>query len=318
MIEYIVYKSYPLNMRKVIRGSMKQQLAYKLLAAFLVLTMLGSVFAYFFIGARDDTTQETKPPETNLDKYNPEFWTVNQPFYSISDALSMTPPGPEVAYYIDLESMTPQMLEWVRMGDPTVSGLIQEVDSDIYKSNTTKFYYAGFSEGNNSSFLLLSTMFPLKNDFEYIVDPNTNIILIRQEQKYNGIYNILGTPAIFAPPQTAVDVLQIIYSLNKSVTAYDQYENLLTKVEPSPYQVLNSNVSFAKQFYLGIGLMNGSYERTTAYLDANSTVLKKLNQSKANSTQKGFERFNINQSGNYTIVKIVSPELFTVLGEEIS
>ena len=47
---------------------MKQQLAYKLLAAFLVLTMLGSVFAYLFIGGRDDTTQETQTPETNPGK----------------------------------------------------------------------------------------------------------------------------------------------------------------------------------------------------------------------------------------------------------
>jgi len=297
-------------MRKVIRESMKQQLAYKLLAAFLVLTMLGSVFAYFFIGARDDTTQETKTPETNPEKYNPEFWTVNQPFNSISDALSMTPPGAVTAYYVDLENMPPQMIQWVRQDIPIIS----DVDK-LYNSNTTKMYYAGLREGNNDSFLLLSTMFPQKNDFEYFVLPNTNYILQRQD---TGAINIMGTPVIYATDKTAGDVLQIIYGLNKSATAYDQYVNLLTKVEPAPYQVLNSNVSFAKQFYIGLGLINGSYERTTVYLNANSTVLKKLNQSKANSTQRGFEQFNINQSGNYTIVKIVSPELFTVLGEEIS
>lgn len=319
MIEYIVYKSYPLNMRKVIRGSMNQQLAYKILAAFLVLTMLGSVFAYFFIGARDDNTQENKSPETNLDKYDPDFWTINQPFYSISDALNMTPPDAEIAYYVDLESMTPQMLEWTRTGDRMIGGLIQEVDTKLYKSNTTKLYYADLNGGNNETtpqFLLLSTMFPLKNDFDYIVIPNTGNILQRQD---TGAINIMGTPVIYAPTdKIASDVLEIIYGLNKSVTAYDQYEEILTKVEPAPYQMVSSNVSFAKQFYLGIGLMNGSYERTTVYLDGNSTVLKKLNQEKANSTQKGFEQFNINQSGNYTIVKIVSPELFTVLGEEIS
>jgi hypothetical protein len=82
--------------------------------------------------------------------------------------------------------------------------------------------------------------------------------------------------------------------------------------------MVSSNVSFAKQFYFGVGLINGSYERTTAYLDVNSTVIKKLNQLKVNSTQKGFEQYQVNQSGNYTIVKIVSPELFNVLGEETS
>jgi len=289
---------------------MNQQLAYKLLAAFLVFTMLGSVFAYFFIGARDDTTQQTNTPDTNTDKYNEEFWTVNQPFYSISDGLIMTPPGAETAQFVDLESMPPQMIQWVRQD----LQVIQEVDS-LYKSDTIKMYYARIQEGNNESFLLLSTMFPPKNDFDYIVLPDTNNILQRQD---TGAINIMGTPVIYAPDKTAGEVLEIIYGLNKSVTAYDQYENLLKNVDPVPYQMLTSNVSFSKQFYIGVGLINGSYERTTAYIDANSTVLKKLNQLKANSTQKGFEQYQVDQSGNYTVVKIVSPELFTVLTEETS
>src|SRR5665811_360199 len=111
---------------------MKQQDAYKILAAFLVITMLGSVFAYIFIGQKDNTNSETVTPNTNPDKYNPEFWTVSQPFYSISDALKMTPPGAIVAYYVDLGSMPPQMIQWVRQELP----VIQEVDS-LYKSNTT-------------------------------------------------------------------------------------------------------------------------------------------------------------------------------------
>jgi len=304
-------------MRKVIRGSMNQQLAYKLLAAFLVFTMLGSVFAYFFTGPRDDTTQETNTPDTDLGKYDPSLWTVNEPFYSISDSLKMTPPGAEVAYYVDLESMTPQMIQWTRSENTMIGGLIQEVDTKLYKSNATKLYYAGIPEGNNSSLLLLSTMTTPNNDFDYIVVPDTNI-LVRQEQDLFGMYNIMGTPAIFAQPQTAVNVLEIIYGQNKTNTSYDQYEGLISKVEPAPFQIVNSNITFAKQFYFGVGIVNGSYERTTAYLDANSTVLRKLDQSKVNSTQKGFEQYNVNQSGNYTVVKIVSPELFTVLNEETS
>lgn len=295
-------------MRKVIRGCMKQQDAYKILAAFLVITMLGSVFAYIFIGSNEDSPQDTNPSEPNQDKYNPEFWTVNQPFYSITDALNMTPPDAVAAYYVDLESMTPQMMQWVRQEVQ----IIQEVDS-LYKSNATKMYYARIQNGSNDSFLLLSTMYPPKNDFEYIVLPDTNYILQRQD---TGAINIMGTPVIYAPDQIASDVVQIIYGLNKSATSYDQYENLLKKVDPAPYQMLNSNVSFAKQFYIGVGVNNGSYERTTAFLDANATTLKKLNQSKANSTEKGFEQYNVNKSGNYTIVKIVSSDLFKVLSED--
>jgi hypothetical protein len=297
---------------KIIWRLMKQQDTYKILAAFLVITMLGSVFAYMFTGLSDNTDSDTEYPDTNLEKYNPDLWySVNQPFYSISDALKMTPPGAVTVSFVDLEDMPPQMKLWAGSILP-----VNQVDS-IYKSNTTKMYHANLQERENSSFLLLSTMLSPKNDFEYIVYPNTTIpILIRQEPDYSGIYNILGTPIIFAPPQTAIDVLDIIYSTNKSNTSYDQYEGLLTKVNPAPYQMITSNVSFARQFYDGIGLINGSYERTTAYLDANSSVLKKLNQLKANSTDKGFEQYSINLSGNYTIVKIVSPELFQVLSEE--
>lgn len=295
---------------------MNQQLAYKLLAGFLVLTMLGSVFAYFFIGGPDGTTQETQTPETDLQKIDPDLWMVNEQFNSISDAMRMTPVGTVSAKYIDLENMPPQMIQWVRQSDQ----LLPQVDS-LYKSNTTKMFYATLNEGENqsenNSFLLLSTTLTPKIDIEYMVEPGTNI-LIRQENEYNGMYNILGTPIIFAPPQTAVDVLGILYGKNKTNTSYDQYEGLLSKVEPVSYQVINSNVTFAKQFYLGIGLVNGSYEKTTAYLNLNSSVLKKLNQSQANSTERGFEQYIVNQSGNYTTVKIVSPELLTVLTEETS
>jgi hypothetical protein len=291
---------------------MKQETKYKLLAVLLAFTMLGSIFLimFNFNGQNENSNSDTASTDTNLEKYNPEFWnSVNEPFNSISDGLRMTPPGAVMANYVDLESMPIQMIQWVSQEIP----IIQEVDS-LYKSNTTKMYYASIKEGNNDSFLLLSTMSIPKNDFEYIVLPNTNYILQRQD---TGAINIMGTPVIYAPDKTASEVLEIIWnSSNISATAYDDYKNVLSKVEPAPYQILNANVSFAKQFYIGLNFVNGSYERTTAYLDANSSVLKKINQSKANSTQKGYQQFSINQSGNYTIVKIVSPELFKVLSEE--
>ncbi len=295
---------------------MKQQTAFKLLAAFLVLTMIFSVFAYIFISPRSQTEQETPQNTSQQEKYNPEYWTFNQPFYSISDALNMTPVGVELATYTDLESMTPQMVQWARQ-DVTV---VNEADT-IYNSTTTKAYYAALKEGKNNSFLLLSTMSPEKNDFEYIVYPQQiagNYILVRQEPQLNGLYNVMGTPTILAPGDTLGGVFKIVTSLNKTATAYDQYAGLLSKAGPAPYQMLSSNVSFAKQYYMGIGLNNGSYERTTAYLDLNSTTLKKLNQLKANSTEKGFTEYNITSGGNYTTVKIAGPDMFRVLSEEAS
>ncbi len=293
---------------------MKQQDAFKIIvAAFLALTMVFSIFAYFFIGPKSDTEQQTNE-QTQQEKYNPEFWAINQPFNSIADALNMTPPGAESASYVDLEGMTPQMMQWARQD----FSLIAEADS-LYKSNTTRLYYANLREGKNSSFLLLSTMFPEKNDFDYIALPNAYPpILMRQEQGISGLYNIMGNPTVLATPQTAIDTLEIIYSQNKTNTSYDGYQGLLSKVPPAPFQTLSSNVSFAKQYYLGIGLNNESYQRITAYLNLNSSTMKNLTQSKANFTRKGFTEYNITRSGNYTVVKILGPDLFGVLSEVTS
>ncbi len=296
---------------------MKQSDAYKLLAAFMILIMIVVPLAYMVID-RGDITQPTPEPTPQENNYHQEYWVINQPFYSISDALNMTPYGAVTAYYVDITGMTPQMEQWARQGVP----FINEADS-IYKSNSTKVYYSNLQLGENSSFLLLNTMDPEKEDFQYIVLPISGIpILKRTVQDVNGkpldIYNIMGEPVIFAPPPTAVDVLNIIYGQNKTKTAYDQYAGLLNNVEPAPFQIINSSVSFASQFYMGIAPVNGTYERTTAYLNINQSNFTMLDKLRLNSTQRSFSEYNITRSGNYTVVKIDSPSLLNVLKEEYS
>jgi len=73
--------------------------------------------------------------------------------------LNITPPGAQSASYVDLDKMTPQMAVWAHQAQP----VLNEVDT-IYKSNTTRMYYSDLKFGKNSSFLLLSTMDPMKND----------------------------------------------------------------------------------------------------------------------------------------------------------
>jgi hypothetical protein len=289
---------------------MKQQDMYKILAFFLAFTMIFSIFAYIFINPRDDTQQQTE--DQTRDYYDPEFWTFDQPFYSISDALNITPPGAESASYVDLEKMTPQMVEWTRQAQP----ILNEVDT-IYNSNTTTMYYSDLKYGGNFSFLLLSTMDPLKNDFQYMFIDSyyDHPLLVRQEGGLQGFYNVMGTPVILAPPQTVIDVLDITASLNETVTSYDKYKGLLSKVPDAPFQTITSNVTFATQFYMGVSQNNGTYERTTAYLDLNSSVMKKLDQLRTNSTQRGISLYNVTKSGNYTIIQILSGDMFAVLME---
>ncbi len=290
---------------------MKQSDAYKLLAAFMILIMIIVPLAYMVIDRIPQTQQtpeQTSPEQTP----NPDLWVINQPFYSISDALNMTPSGVVYANFVDLQSMTPQMEQWTRQSLPIS---VDQVDS-LYKSNTTQMYIATF-QAKNSSFLLLSTMSPEKNDFNYIQLPGASLPILRRQD--TGAINIMGTPTIYTNNiTTAINVLNIIYSQNKTTTAYDQYEGLLSNVEPAQFQLLNSNVSFASQFYMGIATVNGTYERTTSYLDINPNNFTRLDQLRINSTQRGLEQYNITRSGNYTVVKIASSELFNVLNEEAS
>jgi hypothetical protein len=291
---------------------MKQQDANKLMAFFMAFIMLGSVFLY--IVDKYSPAQQTEE-QTQIEKYDQEFWTFDQPFDSISDALNITPVGAESASYFDLESMTLQMAQWARQ-----ETLIGEVDS-IYRSNTTKMFYAELKYGGNASFLLLSTMDPQKNDFEYMVSPyyyDYHPLLIRQEKGLQGLYNVMGTPVILAPQQTVIDVLEITTSLNETVTSYDTYRGVMSKVPDAQFQTVTSNVSFAKQYYMGLRFDNGSYERTTAYLDLNSSVIKKLDQLKTNSTQRGISQYDIKKSGNYTTVQISAQDLLPVIMEEIN
>ncbi|MCZ7380444.1 MAG: hypothetical protein O8C64_02540 [Candidatus Methanoperedens sp.] len=162
---------------------MKQQDAYKLIAAFMILIMIIVPVAYVITSPRSDTSSQTSSQQSQQDKYNPEFWTVDQPFYSIADGLNMTPYGAITADFVDIDGMTPQMKQAVLQYSGDMGSLINDMDNRIYKSNTTKMYFATLPSIQQGvpNFLLLSTMYPDRNDFEYIVIPNTNNILKRQD-----------------------------------------------------------------------------------------------------------------------------------------
>jgi len=290
---------------------MKQQDANKLMAFFLAFIMVGSVFFYIIFQNIPNQQTDDGTDDGTQDKYDPDFWTFDQPFYSISDALNITPPGAVSAEFVDLESMTPQMAEWTKMVNP----ILAEVDS-LYRSNTTKVFYSDMRYGENKSFLLFSTMDPEKNDFEYIVSPyyyDYHSMLIRQDGGLQGLYNVMGRPVILAPQQILMDVLYLTTTLNETVTSYDTYNGLLSRVPDAPYQTITSNISFAKQYYMGIRMNNGSYERMSAYLDVNPNTLKNLTRLVDNKTQMGFVEYNMTRNGNYTVLRAGSKELLMVL-----
>ena len=127
-----------------------------------------------------------------------------------------------------------------------------------------------------------------------------------------GFYNVMGTPVILAPQQIVIDVLEITTTLNETNTSYNTYRGLLSKVPDAPFQTITSNISFAKQYYMGIRMNNGSYERMSAYLDVNPNTLKNLTRLERNITQDSSVQFNVIRNGNYTLVRAVSQDLLAV------
>lgn len=280
---------------------MKQQTAYKILAAFMVLTMVFSVFAYIFIGAKDQNETQADKPLTN-EENEQKLWSFSEPLYSISDGLKITPPGAVSAEFIDLNSMTPQMMQWAKQVKvDLVNQPIIDWTGALYNSTTDKLYYVHLREGQNESFLLLNNINSQKINFQYEKDESgsppsyfNQYLLIRQEQEYKNLINVMGTPSVFGPWPTVQKVINItVLKNNATKTAYDEYEGLLTYSNNAPYQTLVSNPGFADQIYIGIKKNNDSYERTTAYLNLNSMSMKNLTALKANSTQKGFTLYDI-------------------------
>jgi hypothetical protein len=320
---------------------MKQQTAYKILAAFMVLTMVFSVFAYIFIGAKDENNTQANTQlinETNEQK----LWTFNEPLYSISDGLKITPPGAVNAEFIDLNSMTPQMMQWAKQVKvDLVDYPIIDWTGALYNSTTDKLYYAHLKEGQNGSFVLLNNINSQKINFQYEKDESgsppvylNQYLLIRQEDEYKNFINVMGTPSVFAPWPTLEKVINIsVLKNNTTKTAYDEYEGLLSYAENAPYQRIVLKPGFADQFYEGVRKNNDSYERKTIYLNLNSTSIKNLTMLSTNSTQKGFTLYDIKQynvtqttgsefntshklNQSYTVVKVAGPDLLRVLSEE--
>jgi len=122
---------------------------------------------------------------------------------------------------------------------------------------------------------------------------------------------VMGTPVVFAPKKTAEKVIDV--SEGRAASAFDQYRLLLGDVGNDEFQRVSSNSSFASQFYFGLHAVNGSYERTTVYINPTASTLANLT---AISGSGGFERYDIRSAGNRTRVVAVSTNFSLIVDPE--
>ena len=325
----IIYVYELVNNSKEVRYQMDQKTGAKIMAGFLVLVMLLSIFPYFLDGGSSNSQQQNNQFDDydyiQNDNFNVGGQLIDHNFNSISDALKMSPPDTYSAQYIDVEYMNSTTGEfWNDYLNPNITTVVpirkSEVDG-LYRSQTqfisTRQMY--FADLPDDEILLLSTMTPKQVFFNY----NTAItsydgrhqVLIRE----NGGSNVMGEPTLFVQSRNqAESILSIIDGPASQPTAYDTFSPLLNFSEDySEFQVVSSQVDFADKYYLGIYQnQDGNFTRTTIYQNATTETSSHLKQLARTGLTRGFSLYNLTTEGNILKV-VITGQFLNVIDEDI-
>ncbi len=281
----------------------------KILAIFLVSTMVLSSIAYFAGNTDENQTNETLPTDEPTDFFDVGGQLISEPFTSIQDALKITPSGAVHAEYVDLNALANTSMEPFVLSQLQGEGLPVEQLNKLYGANTDCIYFAGF----NSSFVLMTTFKPQVVAFNFVaVQYRYYNLLLRQDTDAT---NVMGNPTIYGAQEDVINILDVIDGTNNH-TSYDDYEAVLTKAPPAEYQRITNSDPSAEQFYLGLTKQeDNTVLRTTIYYNLNETVRSKLEALQQNSTERGFSEYNITTTDNLTVVNIKSTFL-NVISED--
>ncbi|HID26402.1 MAG TPA: hypothetical protein EYP22_00925 [Methanosarcinales archaeon] len=296
---------------------------YKIIAAFLVFTMVLSSVAYFIGGNTNSNGEPTQTIEKETTNISTTSFRdlggrlVRHEFDSIGDALEITPPKVKYAQYIDVDAIsdTP-MYFWINQKLNDTIGANLTMINQLYGSNTTKMY---LSILDNKSVVLFNTIYPEVVAFDYVVGlPYKGYLMLLRN---NGMYNVMGTPVIYSTKENAMKIIDFISGYERN----PNFDILLDNVSSAEYQEVIVNPGFAEQLYLGIKIgynetsFNNTYERVTVYVNATPAILSNLNRLKQNSYGRGFIEYNITTEQinaiNVTKMTIVSPDFQLVANE---
>ncbi|RZB29033.1 MAG: hypothetical protein AEth_01637 [Candidatus Argoarchaeum ethanivorans] len=281
----------------------------KILAIFLVSTMVLSSIAYFVGNTDENQTNETLPTDEPTDFFDVGGQLISEPFTSMQDALKITPSGAVHAEYVNLKTVANTSMESFVLSQLQSEGLPVEQLNKLYDANTDCIYFAGF----NSSFILMTTFKPQYVTFNFVATPYRYYnLLLRQDTDAT---NVMGNPTIYGAQNDVINTLDVIDGVTNH-TSYDDYEAVLTKAPPAEYQRITNSVPFAEQFYSGLtNQENNTVLRTTIYYNLNETTQSKFEALQQNSTERGFSEYNITTADNLTVVNIKSTFL-NVISED--
>ena len=301
---------------------MNSKMGVQFIAAFMILSMILSSVAYF-IGSGDPSDQGSN--QTDINSSQNEYFNIGgkqvfHSFNSIADGLQMSNPQTYAAQFIDVEHIESTALEpWNEQLPLNLTTVYvrnkTEVDK-LYRTSSKQIYFA---QDFNNEFLLLSTMTPKIVYFDYIGLPSSDnqyLLLLRTDTAGT---NIMGEPTIFTPTRESAEaVISIIESVAVPPTAYDTFSPVLNYSDDhSEYEVVNSWVVFADLYYMGLHRNDdGSFTRTTIYLNASDDCAAHINELALSDPGRGFGRYDVTTEGD--ILKVVlTGEFSLVIGEDI-
>ena len=301
---------------------MNSKMGVQFIAAFMILSMILSSVAYF-IGSGDPSDQGSN--QTDINSSQNEYFNIGgeqvfHSFNSIADGLQMSNSQTYAAQFLDVEHIESTALEpWNEQLPLNLTTVYvrnkTEVDK-LYRTSSKQIYFA---QDFNNEFLLLSTMTPKIVYFDYIGLPSSDnqyLLLLRTDTAGT---NIMGEPTIFTPTRESAEaVISIIESVAVPPTAYDTFSPVLNYSDDhSEYEVVNSWVVFADLYYMGLHRNDdGSFTRTTIYLNASADCAAHINELALSDPGRGFSRYDVTTEGD--ILKVVlTGEFSLVIGEDI-
>jgi len=301
---------------------MNPKIGIQLIAAFMILSMILSSVAYF-LGSGDSSDEDNNQPDINTPQnkyFDVAGEQVFHSFNSIADGLQMSNPQTYAAQFLDVEYMESTAIEpWNEQLPLNLTTVYlrnkTEVDN-LYMTSSKQIYFA---QDFNNEFLLLSTMTPKKVSFQYIGLPSSdNQYLLLSRLDTTGT-NVMGEPTIFTPTRESAEaVISIIESVAVPATAYNTFSPVLNYSDDySEFQVVNSLVGFADLYYMGLHRNDdGSFTRTTIYLDASDESAAHINELALSGSERGFSQYDVTTEGD--ILKVVlTGEFSLVTGEDI-
>jgi hypothetical protein len=296
---------------------MNQKIGVQVIAAFMVLTMVLSVFVMLFGGNSPDNTEDQAsylPDE----QFNIAGKQVVHGFNSITDALQMSTPDIYLAEFINMEYInatdSQPWYEQLSANLTFIAPLNKSEIDHVYQTSTKQMYLGQSYNG----FILLSTMSPKKTPLNYIPSYSRDgqyIILERID--ING-FNVMGDPTILASSLESTEaVLSILENWTIPQTAYDTFRPVLNHSDDhSEFQVVFNMMFYPDHFtdlyYLGLHKNDdGSFTRTTIYQNPTTDAVSHINNISMNSQELGYTDYTVTEDGD--IIKVVASGEFMLV-----